>query len=82
MRANSGRAKRSRNAWWPTSVGSPGWVRRMPESNHGWKWSANASALARARQPSAKAATQACAASTSGLAGGTRFNSFLRSVLR
>jgi hypothetical protein len=79
MRANSGRAKRSRNAWWPTS---PGWVRRMPESNHGWKWSANASALAGARQPSAKAATQACAASTSGLAGGTRLNSFLRRVLQ
>src|SRR5215207_857704 len=69
MTANSGRAKRSRNAWWPTRVGSKGWRSRMWGSNQGWKWSAKASALAGASQPWAKARTQAWAASVPGLAG-------------
>ena len=38
-------------------------------SNQDWKWSAKASALAGARQPSAKARTQACAASVPDAAG-------------
>src|SRR5215203_6241821 len=42
---------------------------RMCGSNQRWKWSAKASALAGASQPSAKARTQACAASVPAAAG-------------
>src|SRR5262245_34256317 len=69
MSANSGRTKRSRNAWWPTRVGSWGWMSRTYGSNQRWKWSAKASAPAGARHPWAKASTQACAALAPGAAG-------------
>src|SRR5512133_2478038 len=73
MSANSGRAKRSRNAWWPTRVGSRGWRSRTWGSNQGWKWSAKALALAGASQPWAKARTQAWAAWRPGVIGMIEF---------